>query len=115
MLSFGVVFSWPRSRCSSVQLRDLLPHCRHPFITSVKIALIDLLLSASSPSIFCLFLKDFHVWFFMYSRENRTVVPSGPESSCVVHVDFVISSHGPDDVIKLRKLYLPDIGLSACV
>ena len=41
----------------------------------------------------------------MYPRENRIVVPSCPQPSCVVDVDFVVSSHGPDDVIQLRKFF----------
>ena len=103
------VFSWPRSRCSSVQVRDLLsllPMSFTTFFFLKKKKLIDLLLSASSPSAFySFFLKDFYVWLFLYSRENRIVVPSCPQSSCVVDVYFVVSSHGPDDVIQLRNFF----------
>ena len=40
LLSFGVVFSWPRAQCSSAQLKDLLSYCRRfsspPFLRCIN-------------------------------------------------------------------------------
>ena len=49
----------------SAHLRDLRPYCRSLSSLPFKISMIDLLLSASSPSTLSFFLKDFHVCLFL--------------------------------------------------
>ena len=49
----------------------------------------------------------------MFSRKERIMIPTCPHSCCVVDVDFLVSSHWPDNAIQLRNFFF--LTLTKCL